>query len=103
LIAATYWLKLIPMYGGYGDGRVRLTDLLRWYGGQRNPAVLAQTALAGGDALLWGGALVALLGAATCVACLTLPPTGLAGRSRSLRPAGGPIPAVRESPLSSPR
>lgn len=43
VLAATWWLKLIPLYGGY-TGRVRLAALTTWYLEDRH--LLASTALA---------------------------------------------------------
>jgi hypothetical protein len=45
LAGATYLLKLIPMYGGYGGGPARPAALLAWYTGDaaRWQAILADT------------------------------------------------------------
>lgn len=65
LLAATYWLKLIPMYAGYGERRIRLGELAAWYGQGQTAQRLDELALGDGWLCLALGAVAAFL-AATC-------------------------------------
>lgn len=49
VMAATWWLKLIPLYGGY-RGRARIGALAEWYG--QGPGLLGDTAIAAPDLVL---------------------------------------------------
>jgi hypothetical protein len=69
VLATTYVAKLIPLYGGYPEGRVRAAQLLAWYfdGTARHREILAATAL-GNPGVIWPlTALVALLAVIVCV------------------------------------
>jgi hypothetical protein len=44
IIAATYFLKLIPLYAGSGAGPAHLREVARWYG-RSFPGMLDSTAL----------------------------------------------------------
>jgi hypothetical protein len=70
LIGATYLVKLIPMYAGYGQGSVKLAPLLEWYRRDSSPwlGILRDTAPGDPRVILWLSACVALLGAAICAA-----------------------------------
>jgi hypothetical protein len=69
VICATYVAKLIPMYGGYGGGPVRMAAIAGWYAGSlpRISEVLANTAMISPGALfmLTGG----VIGGAVTIAC----------------------------------
>jgi hypothetical protein len=52
LIAATYLLKLVPMYSGYPHPRAQLGALWTWYKTAGGNAILSNVALAP-PALLW--------------------------------------------------
>jgi len=60
LMAATWWLKLIPLYAGYTGARAMLPALARWYK-DVDWSVLSQTALAPAPLLLTLAALSTLL------------------------------------------
>ena len=68
LISATYVVKLIPMYGGHGDGNMKAVRLLRWYwqDSSRWKGVLADTALGDATFILALTAIVALMSAGIC-------------------------------------
>jgi hypothetical protein len=75
LIGATYVVKLIPMYGGYGEGSMKAARLLRWYwqDSSRWRGVLADTAPGDAGFILALTAIVALMSAGICAAlCLRL-------------------------------
>lgn len=59
VMAATWWVKLIPLYGGY-RGRARVGALAEWYG--RGPGLLGDTAIAA-PALVLALAAAATIGA----------------------------------------
>lgn len=65
LIGATYVVKLIPMYSGYGEGRMTAARLLQWYGRDwsRWMALLADTALGDAGSILALTIAVALMSA----------------------------------------
>jgi len=83
LIAATYVVKLIPLYAGYAEGSIRPAQLLQWYRQDAWMDILADTAPGNSHVILWLAALVALSAAAICTAlCRGL----LAGeKARSVR------------------
>ena len=66
VIVATYIAKLIPLYAGLSDGRTRLADLPRWYGGliSGSAGTLATTALMQPAAILALALLVGLAASA---------------------------------------
>jgi hypothetical protein len=67
MLAATYVVKLIPMYAGYPEGKMRLARLAQWYwSGDR---LLGATAL-GHPAVIW--CLTAAVVALAVVVCVTL-------------------------------
>lgn len=46
LLLATYWVKLIPQYSGFPDGKVTLSRLLTWYADwEANASLLSATAM----------------------------------------------------------
>ena len=46
LLLATYWVKLIPQYSGFPDGKVTLSRLFTWYADwEANAALLSATAM----------------------------------------------------------
>ncbi len=84
LMAATWWLKLIPLYGGY-QGPVRPRALAEWYGGGME--------LLGDTALLAPWAVVGLAAAATLAAAVTgtMAVRGVSlSRAAPARPTGVP-------------
>ncbi|MBM3748983.1 MAG: hypothetical protein FJW34_24715 [Acidobacteria bacterium] len=75
LLVATYLVKLIPLYGGYPEGRMRPAPLLRWYIAGEN--LLGATAL-GSPAVIWPltflvVALATVVGAGLCRRLLRKP------------------------------
>ncbi len=73
-ILATYFVKLIPFYAGYAEGRIRVGPLARWYGGFAGGSweILNSTSLAPAALLAPLGACVAgcavVLAARSCLA-----------------------------------
>ena len=71
VLAATYVAKLIPLYGGFSEGRSTLRDVFHWYSTDwsRTSEILNTTALLGAHALvaLLAGVLLTLLALMTIV------------------------------------
>ncbi len=67
VLAATYVVKLIPMYSGYPEGKMRLVKLAQWY--SSGDGALDATALAP-PALIW--CLTAAVVVMAVVVCVTL-------------------------------
>jgi hypothetical protein len=78
LLAATWWLKFIPMYAGYGEVRIRLGELAAWYAHGQTAQRLHELALGNGWLCLTLAAASPLL-AIACAAPLAAalgPPRG---------------------------
>jgi hypothetical protein len=60
VICATYWVKLIPLYGGYPSPQAQPARMFRWYT-QEFPAALDATALIGSRTVLLLAAAVTLM------------------------------------------
>jgi 4-amino-4-deoxy-L-arabinose transferase-like glycosyltransferase len=71
VISATYVAKLIPLYGGYEQGKTTLKALVQWYatGQGRAREILAVTALGSPEAIL---SLVVVVIASSAVVCFVL-------------------------------
>jgi len=55
ILSATYWAKLIPLYGGYPDeGKMVLLKLLQWYGHWNTIAETLSLSAVGGPYLILG-------------------------------------------------
>src|SRR5439155_21405015 len=73
VIAATYWLKLIPMYTGYPSGRVRAGEIWGWYrGGFAQTGRILDTIALIPSAAIWTLAAAVALGAVSLVAALSV-------------------------------
>ena len=68
LISATYVVKLIPMYAGYGQGSMKAAALWNWYFADphRWRSILSQTALGNADLILVLTAAVVIMSAVLC-------------------------------------
>jgi hypothetical protein len=71
VMAATYWVKLIPLYGGFGVRPAQWRDLLNWYGyGEAGPGMGLDMAAPGSPAAI--RLLAALVGVSAVVLSLTI-------------------------------
>jgi hypothetical protein len=68
LISATYVVKLIPMYSGYGEGSMKATRLFQWYlqGSIRWRGILTDTVPVDAGIILALTSLVVLMSAGIC-------------------------------------
>jgi hypothetical protein len=67
ILAATYVVKLIPMYGGYSKGRMTLKDTFEWYRTSDVTGVLSTISLAPPRLIYWETGVVIALALAIAV------------------------------------